>query len=224
MKFSDTELGILKNFAGINPSMVIYPDRLEVINNTKTIVGKYKFDNPYGFDSFGIYEVTELLQAVGAFKDADIDVQTKRLVIKDGGAKITYYTTPSELCPNVPDIDKKFATVDCELDFSLPAEKLATIFKMASVLKAEFVFFETDEKDNGIRITVAKEKDSTANAFDIVIREGIRSNTLGKGVIKMAVSELKILPGDYDVKISSKKITKWGSYTGVEYYIGCNVI
>ena len=219
--FTETEINILKNFAGINPSMIVYSDRFEVLNNAKSVVGKYAFEKPYDFASFGIYEMSEFLSVLGALKNPEIEVSDKFLTIKDGSSKTRYFTTAQDLLPKVPNIEKNFANVECDCVFDLPADKLASMFKMAAILKAQFVFFETDKKK--VRITVADELESTNNSFEVTIEDGIKVNELKKS-LKIPLSDLKILPGGYSVELSSAKISRWESNLGVNYYIGVAVL
>ena len=219
--FSESEINVLKNFASINPSMIIHPDRFEVLNNAKSVVGKYNFEKAYDFEAFGIYECSEFLSILGAMKNPEIEVQEKCIVIKDGSSKIRYFTTAKDLLPQVPQVDANFANVKCGLCFDLPADKLASLFKMSTILKAGFVFFETDKKK--VRITVADELVSTNNSFDVTIDDGIKTNELEKA-LKIPLTDLKILPGGYSVELSTSKISKWNSIGGVTYYVGCAVV
>jgi len=224
MNFSETELTILSNFAKINPSQIIKPTGFGAKEPSASIVGVYDFEESYDFEPFGIYEVPMFLQALEAFDKPKIDVKPDRVVIKEGSSKIQFFTTPLDLIKNseVPNIAPKFDKLDCELDFDLPADKLATIFKTASVFKAKYLFLESDSK--GVRLTVSSDTPgSSANSFEIMIRDNVRSNELAKTVLKIPFAELRIIPGDYSIKASAKKISKWACFNDVTYYVGCMI-
>lgn len=222
MTFTETEISILKNFARINPAMIIHSDRFEVLSPTKSIVGKYEFESPYDFESFGIYEVPKFLQAVETFNNAGIEAGKKFLTIAEGSAKIKYWTTQQDILPQVPDVDPNFQKVDKQLDFDLPADKLAALFKAAQVLRGEFVFFQSDE--NGVRLTIANDVDASEHSFDVLIRDNIRANDLGDDVLRIKVSELKVVAGDYKIGMAAQGISKWECFNGVSYYIGCKKV
>lgn len=222
MNFTDSELAVLKNFASINPSMVIHKDRLEVINNSKSTLASFTFDKEYDFEEFGIYVVPDFLQAIGAFKNPDLDVKSDHVLIKDGNQKIKFFTTPTNIIPKFQDLGPKFKKLTPELDFDLPGDKLAMIFKTASILKADFLFFESTD-DGEVRITITNDLKSSANSFEVVIRENVRTSDLSGMVIKMSVGELKLVPGDYKVQVSTKQISRWESYNGIDYFIGCKL-
>ena len=223
--FTSTELMILKNFSGVNTSQVIYPDRFEAVNNSNSVIASFKFDHDaYDFKPFGIYDLGEFLSALQALKEPTMDVKPKFLTMRTGEDQIKYFTSPLEVLPEVPleNLDRNFGSLECEIDFSLSADKLAMIFKMASVLKTEYVFIECD--DGNIRITVADELESSNNMYEVMVTSGVTVANCEDGAIKIPLCDLQLLGGDYNVKISTKKISLWENMNGVSYYIGCSVI
>jgi hypothetical protein len=219
--FNETQISILKSLAQINPSQTIEPDGFRVIKNSKSVVATYDFDKAFDYEAFGIYDLPEFLSAVGAFKEPVLEMKPKFVLIKDGTQQIKYFTSPTVVMPKVPNISKKFDAVECELDFDLSADKLATIFKMAGILKSQFVFFESDKKK--IRITITNTLESSDNMYEVQVKDGIRKNDLGDTVLKIPIDDMKQFPGDYTVQISSMKISKWVNLNGITYFIGCNI-
>lgn len=219
-KFTDHEIKVFQNFSNINPSIVIEPDKVQVISIAKSVVGVYPFENPYNFEKFGIYEMSDFLSVLSVLDKPEFEVLDKYLLIKgSNNDKVKYFTTAIDLMPKVPNVEEKFSKIDCELDFDLPIEKLTYINKMASIFKSKFIFFETVNKK--IKITVGDELESSYNNYEIDIEDNIRSNKLDVPV-KICMSDFKIMSGDYSVKIS-KKISKWSNLNGVTYYIFCSV-
>lgn len=224
MNFTETELHILSNFAKINPSQIIKPSGLGAKELSNSIIGTYEFENEYDFEPFGIYEVPMFLQAINTFDNPEMEIKGDRIVIKEGNSKVQFFTTPLDLIKNseVPDIAPKFDKLDCELDFDLSSDKLATIFKTASVFKAKYLYLESDGDD--VRLTVSTDAPGTSgNSFDIAVRDNIRSNNLGGTILKIPLSELRIISGDYSIKASTKKISKWTCFNDVVYYVGCMI-
>jgi hypothetical protein len=220
--FSETELNILSNFAKINPAQIMKPEGFGALEPSNSIVAVYNFENKYDFEPFGIFEVPMFLQAMNSFDNPKIDIKPDHLVIYEGDSKIQFFTTPVDLLKKsaVPDVEPKFQKLDLELDFDLSADKLNSVIKTAQVLKAKYLYLESD--GDSIRLTVSADKlESSSNCFTVNVRENIRSNSLGDTVLKIPLSELRVIPGDYTVQCSTKKITKWTSFTGVVYYIGC---
>ncbi len=219
-QFNEKETGVLQNFAGINPSMIVDSKGFKVINNAKSVIGFYSFEKPYDFEDFGLYETNEFLTILKALESPEIEVSDKYLSISTGKDKVKYFTTAQNLLPKVPDVSKKFSDVECEMVFSLSADKLNLLLKMAGILKSKFLFFETDKKK--IRITAGDELESSGNNFEVVIEEGITSNKLTEPV-KIILADFKIMPGEYKVQLSTK-ISKWECVNGVDYYVGVAAI
>lgn len=219
--FSTSELKILGNFGSINQSIVINPDKIEVINVGSSVIAKYPYDTPYNFDSFGIYEISDFLGILNVLNKPNIEVKDSYLnIIGSNNDKVRYFTTAKELIPKVPSIEEKFNKMNCELQFALPADKLAYIMKMASILKSKFIFFETE--NDRIRITVGDDLDSSANNYELYVEDGITNNVLDKPV-KISIEDFKILAGEYEIKIS-KKISRWTNLNNVVYYIFTSVV
>lgn len=221
--FNETEISVLKNLAAINPSQIIYPNGFEVMKNSQSVLAKYEFANPYEFEAFGIYDLPEFLSLLGAFKDPTVEIKQKKIIITEGAQRATYITNPIEVMPHVPlaKVEEHFSKIEPELDFDLTADKLATIFKMAGIMKAEYLFFESDAKR--IRITLANSLESSDNMYEVIVKDGIRSNDLGETTIKIPIIDMKHFPGDYTVKISSKRISRWENMNGIIYYVGCAI-
>lgn len=218
--FSTSELKILGNFGSINQSIVINPDKIEVINVGSSVIAKYPYDNAYDFEAFGIYEISDFLGILNVLSKPNIEVKDSYLnIIGSNNDKVRYFTTAKELIPKVPSIEEKFSKMNCELQFALPADKLAYIMKMASILKAKFIFFET--VNDKILVTVGDDLDSSANNYELFIEDGITNNKLDKPV-KISIEDFKILAGEYEVKIS-KKISCWTNLNNVVYYIFTSV-
>jgi hypothetical protein len=216
MQFKEIELAVLKNFAGIHPTMQINPDGISVINNTDSCIGMYKFSEPYDTEPYVIYEVPEFLSVLNAFKAPDITVFPEYVLIKEGTSKVKYFTVAKELAPKVPEVRKRCAQVAFDLDFSISQEKLTMLHKMASILKTESLFMESSDK--GVLLTIGDELESSNNTWEILITDDVNVNELPKPV-KLLISETRVLPMDYRIKVASAGISHWCSSNGPEYYI-----
>jgi len=227
--FDDAAIKVLANFAAFNQQMAIAPDRLSVHSANKAVLGSYKFDTPYTFEEFYVYDANDFLAFYNALKKPSIEVKDKCIIMtNDAEQKLTYYTAVKEITPISPPFDNVFDGVDTLLDFSLPADKLAIITKMTSLINTTNVFFET--KGKKILITVGEELESSANNFEVVIEDGIKQNQATEP-IKLSVDNLKILAGEYTVKFGSKTnktkvkhFSTWSNLNGANYMIFGNMV
>lgn len=229
-KMPEKIVSVLKNFSQLNPSLVISPDKVEVISTHKSAIGTYTFDEPLPMeDVMGLYDTSEFLSILSIYKTPDLTVSEKKVIISEGSSKVIYFTTASSLLPkvlvqnkyNADDIRTRINSLECEIDFVLPAEKLNMLLKMSSLLKSESIFFES--VDGIIRITVGDQLESSNNTWEIDITTDVNASTL-EGALKLNVSDLRLIPSDYKVKISSKGMSSFVSSLGVEYFIGVFVV
>lgn len=223
--FTEEETQVLKNFATINPSMLIQPTGIKVINAIQSCVGLYEFKTPYEFEEFGIYEVPELLAILSAYKTPEIKVSEKYLTISEGSSKVRFFTTAKDLIPPVRDAKKKMNSLEPVMDFVFPQEKLVMLRKMASLIKAEFVFFETTE-DGKIRVTAGDALESSNNTWDVVLDTDITVNKADKP-LRCKESELRIINSDYKVKLAQvgkAGISYWQSAMGAEYFVALTAV
>lgn len=222
--FEESAIRVLANFASINPSMLVEPDKLTVMNIPKSIVASYPFEKPYDFDSFGLFDCADFLAVLSVMKKATIEVNDKCLTITADGDKLTYYTTAKNLIQEIPDVNVLFNGSTDQLDFALPADRLAVMNKMVSILKSKYIFFESDGKR--VRITIGDELESSSNNYELLIEDGIKTNCLTEPV-KISIVDFKVLAGEYNIKIAKKEargktkyFSKWDNLNGATYLIG----
>lgn len=233
MNYTGTELAILKNFASINPSLKITSKGLSTMSVDKTVIGFYNFEKPYSdYDSYCVYNTPNFLTAIGVYNEPNFDIKDKYVVISETDKKlnnssIKYFTTPENAIEPVKEehvyidyMDK----LDIKMSFKLTNEHLSTIFKISSILKSNYVFFETDDKK--IKVTIADDLSGSFNSYQFFIEEGITVNALESDkCVRFDIGNIKVYAqGDYKVDITSGKITKWTNEAlNIRYFIGTNI-
>lgn len=230
--FNEEELKILANFSSINQQMLVEPDKFSVMSVSKAVLANYPFTTPYTFSSFGLYNTSDFLSLMSVMKKAQIEVKPKCLSITSDQDRLTYYTTAAELVPKVPDTDKVFASLDYDLEFSLPADRLSIIMKVIPQLKAKFMFFETVELNNTtmVRITIGDELETSATNYELFIKDDVKINKLSEAVC-ISLEDLKLLQGEYQIGIARKEVkgktkyfSKWANLNGVTYYVATEAV
>jgi hypothetical protein len=232
--FQENELVVLKNFAQINPNIVVLPDCLRVRSESTVIYGMYEFEHPYDFEYIGIYDSLNFLSVLSLYKKPEIEVvENKYIIISEGDTKFKYQIHAKELI--LKDHEQKMYSkeqlqkaddMECNLGFTISQEKFTFLMKSANTIDAKYLFFESET--GGIRITAGDSMESSNDTFDILIKDDIEYNAL-EGMVMVAVSELKLIPSEYKIKI--RKVAKkngdgfhlgsyWKSSLGVKYMIG----
>lgn len=216
MKLSNETLSVLKNFASINSGIYFKSGSvISTVSPQKNILADAKISETIPAD-FGIYDLNEFLSVISLFKDgAELEFDSKNVTIKgsDGRSKIKYrFTDPSMIVvapdkrPNIPGFD---------VEFDLSSSDFEWILKTANVLGSPNVGVVSDGSSVSLNTFDVNNDSSHENS---VILSGVSADSAYKLIFK--TENLKILPGDYRVEISSKGIAKFtGKNNGLSYFV-----
>jgi len=209
MKLSKETVGIIKNFAGINSNILLRAgNKLSTISGQKNVMADTSITETFPSD-FGIYDLNEFLGVMSLFEDPELSFTEKYVTIKQGAQEITYYAAAADVL-TVP--TKSINFPEAEINFKLTHSQLDMIRKSASVLRSED--FSITGDGSVIRAIVGDKKNVTANAFKEVV--GKTDKTFK---VNLKVDNLKMLPADYDVSISSKKISRFKGPGDLQYFV-----
>lgn len=211
MELSKDTLTLIKNFASINGSLMLKSGtKLATISEGKNVMAEATIAETLPID-FGIYDLNEFLNVVSLFPTTNLDFSEKYVMVSDGGSsKIKYFAAGEGVVKAAPSTIK-FPSAD--VNFTLEAAQLAMIQRTSSVLKSSDVSIVG--VDGALKIIVSDKKNDTSNAYEVTIGE---TDETFKANIK--VENLKMLPNDYEVSISKKKISKFKhTASDLTYYV-----
>lgn len=209
MKLSKDTLALFKNFAGINSNLLLKAgNQLATISAQKNVMSDATVAET--FPDFGIYDLNEFLGAMSLFEDPELEFSDKYVTISEGGNSIKYFAADASVL-TAP--QKAITFPDSDIDFTMTTAMLNMIHKTASVLRAADVSVVGD--GSNMIIQVGDKKNATGNSY---------SNTVGATDktfrVNLKVENLKMLPGDYQVSVSSKKISRFQSASSdLVYYV-----
>lgn len=211
MNLSKETLALIKNFSAINGAILLQAgSELKTISESKTVIAEATIAEEFPVD-FNIYDLGEFLSAVSIFQNNTVlDFQDKYVTISDGGkSKVKFYAAGDNLIKPVPSI--KFPTPTVE--FNLGADQLAMILKTSSALKADDLTITGD--GNVLKALVTNKKNTTSNAYELEL--GTTTETF---TANLKIDNLMVLPGDYAVSISDKRISRFKNASGnLTYFI-----
>jgi len=209
MKLSKETVALIKNFAGINSNLLLKQgNKLATISAQKNVMADATTTET--FPDFAIYDLNEFLGAMSLFEDPELDFQDKYVSISQGNMKIKFFAADASVLV-AP--QKAITFPDAEINFNLSASMLNMIHKTASVLRAADVSIVGD----GTKVTaiVGDKKNASGNSFSEPVGESDKTFK-----VNLKVENLKMLPGDYEVSISSKKISRFKApNTDLVYYV-----
>ena len=210
MKLSSQTINVLKNFSTINQNLVIKEgSNITTMSAMKNIIAKAKVEETFAKE-FAIYDLNEFLSALSLFTVPDLDFQNDFVVITEEGSSKSlkyWYSDPSVVTSPTKDITMP----STEITFNFSSDCLAEITRAASVIGAPDMVLE-----NG-KLRVTDKKNDNANDYATELDVPV-SDIDYKFWFK--VENLKLLPGAYGVKVSSKKISEFtNSNVDVSYFI-----
>lgn len=211
MKLSKDTLSVLKNYATINQNLLITPGNvLKTRTVQNTLMSSVTISDVFPSE-FGIYDLTEFLNVLTLFNNPEIEFNGKYVKIFEDKNSIKYYAADSSVL-EVPKKDINFPQSDIEI--LLTADNLALITRTASVLRASDVSFIGSNGE--LKLVISDKKNETANSFEVVI-----DNTDSEFQVNFKVDILKFIPGEYQVSISSKRVSRFASTSSdLVYYVG----
>jgi len=210
MKLSTETISVLKNFSTINANLMVKAgSSLSTMSAMKNIVAKAdvaeEFTTP-----FAIYDLNEFLSALSLFGKPDLEFNDDFVTItEEGTSKSLKYWFSDPSVVTTP--SKEISMPSTELTFPLSSDTLNEITKAAAVIGVP------DMALAGGKLMVTDKKNSTANAYETSLDVG---DVSADYKFWFKVENLKLIPGSYDVEVSSKKISHFThTKLGVQYWI-----
>ena len=202
MKLSKETINIFKNFAAINTNLLLTPgSKVATKSAKKTITGNVTVVEDFPIE-FGIYDLNEFLGALALFESPDLEFYDKYVTIKENSDQIKVYKAEKGVLVYQ---EKEITFPEVYADFSLPANVLSNIQRTSAVLHAEVL--SVIGKDGQLIVQVGKQKQE-ANSYQNVI--GTTDKTFKAN---MLIEHFKMVPGDYQVTLSARKISRFQSAT-----------
>ena len=212
MNLSDNTLGILKNFAGINNSILVKEgNQLRTISVMKNILAEAEIPEDFP-RQFGIYDLNQFLNGLSLHSDPNLDFSEQSyLTISEGRRKVKYFFADPQVIIAPPEKEITLPTED--VCFQLESITLEKLLKAAAVYQLPDLCAVSE---NGtIKLVVHDKKNDTSNEFAIVVGETDRNFSFN-----FKIENIKIIPGAYDVVISSKLLSRFvNNKLNLTYYI-----
>ncbi len=214
MELSENTLQILKNYAGINSNIVFNEgNNIQTISEAKNVLSAASTVEDFPQD-FGIYDLNEFLNVLGLVDVPNLSFEKDYVLISDssGRSKVKYFFSDPDMLTSP---SKKIVMPQCEVQFTLDANTLSRIKRAAAALGHDEVSITPG---NGhLTLSVVDSKNATSNTFAIDIAGDYPADPFN---FVISISNLKIIPGDYHVAISSKLISEFSNNElGVSYWI-----
>ena len=204
MELSENTLNILRNFSAINQNMLIKQgSAIKTISEARNVVAKADVAEEFSKD-FGIYDLNEFIGVMSLVDNPSLKFENDYVIVSDstGRSNVKYFYAAEETL-TAPSKDVNMPEPDVK--FTLDNDTLNRLKKAASTLGHNELSIKA--KDGVLSLSILENQNSTSNTFSIDIDGEFKEDAVFNFVIN--ISNIKILPGDYDVEISSKLITQF---------------
>ena len=213
MKLSESTINVLKNFATINAGMQFKEGSVvRTINKGQNVLGKATIKESFEKD-FVIYDLNRFLSLYSSLNDPEIVVNadSNNITIKSGTSKTTYGLADESMIVAPP--AKELKIENAEVNFRLTKEDMSQVLKLSGILGLPNIAVIGD----GTSISISALDVKNADSDDFSIKVG---QTSANFRMIFVTENFKMIPGTYDVSISSKGISHFKHSTdSLEYWI-----
>lgn len=217
MLLDEQALTVFKNFAQINPSLLLVPgSTVATMSPSETILASVEFGSSVDFPSRGaIYDLNRFISTLSLFENPDLDFNDTCVKISKG-KKAVKYTFAAENMIVVPKDGTKLQFPVPEVEVELIWDELAAVLKASAVLNSPEIAFKG--RDGELLLVAQDSANPTADTYESPI-----GNTDKEFTFIFKKENLKLLNLNYDVRISSKGIAEFTSKNDegpkLKYYV-----
>ena len=212
MTLCDNTLMVLKNFAGINNSILVKKgSKLRTMSVAKNILAEADITEDFPRE-FGIYDLNQFLNGLSLHQDPNLDFsEDTYLTIREGKRRVKYFYADPQVIVSPP--EKEISLPSQDACFQLDSSSLEKLLKAAAVYQLPDLAVVGGE--GVVKLIVRDKKNDTSNEYAVTVGETDRNFTFN-----FKVENIRIIPGSYDVVVSSKLLSKFtNSKLNLTYYI-----
>lgn len=210
MNFSENTLAILKNFSGINPSLMFKPGQtLRTISPQKTVMAAATIDESIDGPA-AVYDLSRFLSTLSLFDSPEIQFGENKFTIQSGRSRVNYTYASESMIITPPDRD--IPLPNPEATFNVEWTNIQNVIRAAGVLQLGEIAFKSD--GTTISLSAVDSKNPTADNYSVDVAEG-NGETFDM-IIK--VENMRLMPADYVVSLSSKGMAHFKS-DKVQYWV-----
>ena len=166
MKLSDKTLSLLKNFSGINQSILFKEgDKLRTISVMKNILAEATITETFPKD-FGIYDLNQFLNGLNLHQTPELDFENdKYVMIREGKSRSKYFFADPSVIVTPP--DKEILLPSEDVCFELNTQQLDKLLKAAAIYQLPDL--SAVGEAGVVKLVVRDKKNDTSNDFSIVV-------------------------------------------------------
>jgi len=215
MKLSNQTISVLKNFGAINQGIFFKKGKtLKTVSSHKNILAQANILEEVPAE-FGVYDLNNFLSVISLNQDPTFEFEDKNVVIvgNKGRSKTKYRFCEPTMIVTPP--EKELAMPEPEISLTLSSDDFDGIMRTAAVLSSPQIAVDSDGKKISLMTLDTANDSAHTNTLDLGVGDGKVFRMIFK-----TENLSKILPGNYDVNISSKGISHFKNKdTDLQYWI-----
>jgi len=209
MQLSDKTLSILKNFSTINQSIVLNKGKeLRTISPQKTVMAMATIEDEIPSQAV-IYDLSRFISVHSLYEKPDIEFGDKNFIISDGRRRTKYVYADISMVISPPEKEINIPSVDVEVNVEW--KDLQSVLKASGVLQLPEIAFVG--KDGKCQLSAIDSSNPSADTFGVEL-----GDTDDDFMLIIKTENIKLMPNDYKVSLSSKGISKFET-ENMKYFI-----
>ena len=200
MNLKKQTIEVLRNFNGINQGILFREgNTIRTMSVMRTIFASAVVEDVFPKE-FAIYDLGEFLSTISLFENPDIQFKDEYFIVAEGTSKVKYFYSNPNVVVSAP--EKQVAMPTPDITFNLAKSQIDQLLKASAVMKLK----DFAVTDCGVKVF---NRNSVGNQYTIDLEMETNGNKGFEYTIK--VDNLKFIPSDYAVAISSKGISQFKS-------------
>ena len=213
MQLSSDTVAVLKNFADINQNILVQKgNTLTTISTMKNILAEAEISDSIP-QEFAIYDLPEFLRSIDLFKKPSLNFEGESHVnIADGNSKqsVKYFFADKSV---IVAPTKTITMPDTFVSFTFKKDMFEELMKGITTLGLPDIAVIGD--GTAIKMVATDKKNKSSNTYSTDICQSDKKFTA-----YFKAENFKMVPDDYDVAVSSQKISHFVNRTRpVKYWI-----
>lgn len=200
MKINPRTLSVLKNFASINPSIIVKPGNVvKTLSSGKTVLAKAEVPDRFE-KQFAIYNMSQFIACISMFNDPDLEFGDTAVRISDAKRSFTYHYADASIIVSPPDKDINIPSEEAR--FRLSNGDFSNVAKALGILGVPEIAVVGDGEK--IMLQAVDSKTNSSNFYSVDVGQ---TDKVFRAIFKS--ENLKMIPDDYEVVLSSAGISKF---------------
>lgn len=212
MKLSNETIEILKNFATINPSLMVRKGNiLRTVTANKTVMASATLKETFPTE-FGIHDLTRLIMVLSAYDNPTIDFESGYIKISDGPSDTKYHHSAAETVTQPPSKDVELPDIDA--NFTITNQALVKVIRLSNGLGLPNIVLHGNGGKSYLTGTNVLEEGADSTSYEV--------GTADKNYRAVFdVEHMKMLFRDYNVKVSAGVAYFESTQGDVRYWVAC---